>query len=143
MIYKGSNKIEADRARGRLEKLIDDGKIFELTDKSIRSLNANSYFHLLCAYYGFSNGYTTEEAKTFVKAKICPDIYAYEKDGVTHYRSITIVSAEDFTLTISMFKEYSAKITGLKLPDSEDKDFLEWIRAEESKYKKYQVNKSF
>lgn len=45
MKYDGSNPLHVQQARAKLEKLIKEQKVFELTEKKPqRSLNQNKYF---------------------------------------------------------------------------------------------------
>ena len=53
MKYDGSNPLHVQQARAKLEKLIKEQKVFELTEKKPqRSLNQNKYLHVCLAYFG-------------------------------------------------------------------------------------------
>ena len=59
MRYDGSNPLHAAQARARLEKLIRDKKVFDLTEKKPqRSISQNSYLHVLLSYFACQYGET-------------------------------------------------------------------------------------
>ena len=61
MRYDGTNMLHAAQARAKLEKLIRDGKVFDLTEKKPqRTLNQNSYLHVLISYFACQTGNTAE-----------------------------------------------------------------------------------
>ena len=58
MKYDGSNPLHVQQARAKLEKLIKEQKVFELTEKKPqRSLNQNKYLWLLIEYWATQTGY--------------------------------------------------------------------------------------
>lgn len=64
MRYDGSNELHAGQARAKLEKLIKDKKIFDLTEKKPqRSIQANKYLHVCLSYFGCQIGETMEYVK--------------------------------------------------------------------------------
>lgn len=47
MKYDGANPLHAQQARSKLERLIKERKVFELTEKKPqRSIQANKYLHV-------------------------------------------------------------------------------------------------
>lgn len=100
-----------------------------------RSLNQNSYLHLLLAAFGQHFGYTLEEAKLIYK-ELNPGIYAYEKKGRTFWRSSADLSTEDMAKSIDLFMEKS-KEAGYPLPLATDQAWLMEIENEIERSKHY------
>lgn len=91
MKYDGSNPLHVQQARAKLEKLIKEQKVFELTEKKPqRSLNQNKYLWLLIEYWATQTGYTKDEAE-FIYKEVNKDIYFVEKEiaGIKQYMSGT------------------------------------------------------
>ena len=80
MKYNTTYPAEATRAKEYLDQLIEKKALVEVTKISPRrSLNQNSYLHLLLGAFGAHFGYTTEEAKLVYK-QLNKDLYFYEKE---------------------------------------------------------------
>ena len=137
MIYKTSNPIEADKARLRLDKLIEKGAKVDMTEKrGNRTLQQNNYLHLLLSYYGLEIGYTLEEMKEIFKRDICPSIFKYNKGNHTFYRSTAELNTLEMTKAIEHLKEH-AEIHGYPLPDAEDQDRMDWLINQLETYNNY------
>lgn len=93
-----------------------------------RSLNQNSYLHLIIAYFGSHFGYTLEEAKIIYKEINAP-IYAYKKKGRVFYRSSADLDKEEMAKSIDRFMEKS-KEAGCPLPPATDQEWLRQIENE-------------
>ena len=114
---------EIARARTYFQQLVEKQSLAEVEKISPkRSLNQNSYLHLLLQAFGAHFGYTLEESKLIYK-EINKDIYAYEKKGRTFYRSSAELTKEEMTKTIDRFREKSAE-AGYPLPLATDKEWL-------------------
>ena len=114
---------EIARARTYFQQLVEKQSLAEVKKISPkRSLNQNSYLHLLLQAFGAHFGYTLEESKLIYK-EINKDIYAYEKKGRTFYRSSAELTKEEMTKTIDRFREKSAE-AGYPLPLATDKEWL-------------------
>ena len=71
MKYDGSNPLHVQQARAKLEKLIKEQKVFELTEKKPqRSLNQNKYLHVCLAYFGCQIGETMEYVNCFIRMTV-------------------------------------------------------------------------
>ncbi len=99
-----------------------------------RSLNQNSYLHLIISAFGAHFGYNLEEAKQIYK-ELSPDIYKYVKKGRTFWRSSAELNKEDMAKTIDAFMKASAE-QGYPLPLATDQGWLREIdnAIEQSKY---------
>lgn len=96
-----------------------------------RTLNQNSYLHLIIGYFGVHFGYTLDEAKQVYK-KINKSLYFYDKENLgtitTFVKSSADLSKEDMAISIDRFMEVS-KENGCPLPPATDK---EWLRSIEN-----------
>lgn len=99
-----------------------------------RSLNQNSYLHLLIGAFGAHFGYTLEEAKIIYK-EISKDIYQYEKKGRTFLRSSADLTKEEMAKSIDRFMQKSAE-QGYPLPLAENTEWLMSLEnaMEQAKY---------
>lgn len=125
-----------------LVQLINDKKIVEIKKISPkRSLNQNSYLHLLLGYFGQHFGYTVEEAKEIYKR--LPgnkQIYIYEKDvggkPMTFTRSSADLNKDEMTKTIEVLRDWSDKL-GFPLPTATDQEWLRQIENEIERSERY------
>lgn len=99
-----------------------------------RSLNQNSYLHLLIGAFGAHFGYTLEEAKIIYK-EISEDIYQYQKKGRTFMRSSADLTKEEMAKSINAFMQKSDE-AGYPLPLAENTEWLMQIQnaMEQAKY---------
>lgn len=129
MIYNLSTNSEKQQAQTRFDFLSSKGATVEITEKKpIRSINQNSYLHLILSAFGCEFGYTLEEVKQyFFKEHINPDIFNNgEKEGLLNiqdWRSTADLDTKEMTTAIDRFLDYSAK-NGYRLPEPSD---LVWI----------------
>ncbi|MBR8704895.1 hypothetical protein [Bacteroides pyogenes] len=80
MQYDGNNPLHVEQARTRLEQLIKNKKVFELTEKKPkRSLSQNSFLWLILGYWGVQTGYTKDEAEAIYKI-VNRDLYYRKKE---------------------------------------------------------------
>lgn len=136
MIFNLEHQEEVSKAREYLNQVSRLGKrikIERVTEH--RSLNQNSYLHLILAYFGTEVGYTLEEAKTLYK-RLNSNLYVYEKNGSKFLKSSADLSKEDMMLSIDKFIAYSEQ-QGIPLPKADNQDFLDLARNSVEAHKKY------
>lgn len=124
MKYKTVDQAQADEAFEYLTKLVGQDAVVEV--KKInpnRSLNQNSYYHLLLGIFGLEFGWSIEEAKVLHKREVSPQIFVYEKNGVKFLRSSASLDTKQMSDAIEQFKKYAAE-GGLYLPDANDNEKL-------------------
>jgi hypothetical protein len=128
MIYDLSS--ESDRLRLKIysDKLTRKGALVELKEVTRRSLGQNNYLHLTIGWFGNNFGYTMDEAKLLYKY-LNKDLYFYEKDGNTFYRSSSSLTKDELKQSIDRFRDYSASLD-FYLPSSEDQVYLKAIYVE-------------
>ncbi len=135
MKYNLANQTEVAHAYGYLTDLAKEEKVVEIKKVSPRrSLNQNSYLHLLLGAFGSHFGYTLEEAKTVYKT--LPgniEIYGYTKEirgkKWEFLRSSADLTKEEMAKTIDTLHEWSRK-GGYPLPPATDKEWLMQIENE-------------
>ena len=132
MWYDGGNELQAIQARMRLEKLIKDGKVFELTEKKPkRSLPQNAYLHVLLGYFAAQTGNTLEWVKKeYYKKLVNPTTFIRTKEdrfmGVVKYlRSSADLDTAEMTTTIDRFRNWSASEVGIYLPAPDEERLLQ------------------
>lgn len=124
MKYNLADQKEANAAFEYLTKLVGQEAIAEVKIvRPPRSLNQNSYLHVLLGGYGLEVGYTIGEAKTIYKRDANPDIYVYTKNGQTFLRSSAELDVAEMTRSIDRFREF-AKEQGIYLPPAENAEEL-------------------
>lgn len=87
-----------------------------------RSLNQNSYLHLIIGAFGSHFGYNLEEAK-FIYKQINSSIYKYSKKGREFWKSSADLTKDEMAKTIDKFIKISAE-NGCDLPLATDVDGL-------------------
>lgn len=133
MKYNTKNNAEAGRALDYLLTLTKAEKIVEVKEvKPRRSLNQNSYLHLLLGAFGAHFGYTLEEAKTIYK-QLNKDIYMYEREvrGKTweFWRSSADLDKDEMAKSIDTLMQWSLR-AGYPLPPATDQEWLRQIENE-------------
>ena len=140
MIYNPNKEIDVQNAMTRIKWLIENKKLFELTQKrEKRSIAQNSYLHLIFSWFGVHTGYELQEVKQDIFKKVVnPELfYDGEKDGVVkiqRWRSTADLNTKEMTLAIDRFRDFSSRELGIYLPEPKDMAMLQEIEIEISKY---------
>lgn len=144
MWYDGGNELQAIQARMRLEKLIKDGKVFELTEKKPkRSLPQNSYLHVLLSYFAAETGNTLEWVKKeYYKKLVNPEVFIRTKEDrfrglVKYLRSSADLDSAEMTTTIERFRNWSASEAGIYLPAPDEERLLQLAQIEIERNKEF------
>lgn len=136
MIYNPNKAIDVQNARTKLEWLIDNKKLFELTQKrERRSVSQNSYLHLIFSWFAMQTGYTIEEVKQEIfKKHVNKELfYNGEKDGIVivgKWRSTASLDTKEMTMAIDRFRDFSIKEAGIYLPEPNDMAMLQEIEIQ-------------
>lgn len=144
MNYNLDDETGRKQATHRFQKLMDTRKRIELTQKrEKRSLNQNSYLHLLLAYFAIETGYTTEYVKRmFFKKECSPELFIIKVKGklgvVKDLRSSADLDTEEMTLAITRFKNWSSQTASVLLPEAEDMNFIAHCENEVKKFENRQ-----
>lgn len=143
MWFKVNSKIDHQKAKDYLNKLIASGCDFEIKKKlNKRTYSQNNYIHLLFGYFSLNTGYTTEEVKQDIFKKIVnPEMfYEGEKENmpgikIDQWRSTADLNTKEMTLCIEKFLDWSAREAEIRLPEPSDLAFLKEIEIELSNQK--------
>lgn len=135
MMYDLSNPVDVQNFKERCGKLLERASMIELTEKKPRSLNSNSYLHVILEYFASQTGNTMEDVKQIYYKQICnSDIFVrkvndkilgYER---TRLRSTSELSQEEFSLSIDRFRNWCANVVGIYIPASEE--YIELLHAQ-------------
>lgn len=143
MKYDGSNPLHVQQARAKLEKLIKEQKVFELTEKKPqRSLNQNKYLHVCLAYFGCQVGETMEYVKRNYYKILCnKDTFVREREDkflgrIKYLRSSSDLDSTEFSLTIERFRNFSSAQCGIYIPSPDEERLIQLmeIEVEQSKF---------
>lgn len=144
MRYDGSNELHAAQARARLEKLIRDRKVFDLTEKKPqRSLNQNAYLHVLISYFACQTGNTEKWVKReYYKKLVNPSLFIREREDrflgkVKYLRSSADLTTEEMTLSIDRFRNWSAESAGIYLPSPDEDRLISLMKMEIERNKEF------
>ena len=108
---------EANKAEVYFAKLLKDGAKIELKRISPpRSINQNSYLHVLFTLWGNHFGYTVEESKQVVKFTL---EYYYKKGDMRFYDQTSTMTSKELSEFVDKFRNWSAS-EGLFLPSADD-----------------------
>lgn len=139
MLLNLSIPAELNKAKVYFDKLASDGAKIELKKISPpRSVNQNSYIHVLFTLWGNHFGYTVEEAKQVVKTELG---YTYIKEGILFMVRTSGMDSKELTELIDKFRNWSAH-QGCYLPTSEEYllrhfDYTQEIERAEIMQKRY------
>lgn len=136
--FKGDSKIDHQKAKDYLNKLIASGHDFEIKKKlNKRTYSQNNYIHLLFGYFALSTGYTPEEVKQDIFKKIVnPEMfYEGEKENmpgikIEQWRSTVDLNTKEMSICTERFLDWSAHEAGIRLPEPSDLAFLKEIEIE-------------
>lgn len=144
MRYDGSNALHAAQARAKLEKLIRDGKVFDLTEKKPqRSLNQNAYLHVLISYFACQTGNTAEWVKReYYKKLVNPSLFIREREDpfmgkVKYLRSSADLTTEEMSLSIDRFRSWASESAGIYLPSPDEGRLISLMEMEIERNKEF------
>lgn len=144
MRYDGTNALHAAQARAKLEKLIRDGKVFDLTEKKPqRSLNQNAYLHVLISYFACQTGNTAEWVKReYYKKLVNPSLFIREREDpfmgkVKYLRSSADLTTEEMSLSIDRFRSWASESAGIYLPSPDEGRLITLMEIEIERNKEF------
>ena len=144
MIYDTSNPLDKANFLLRAKKLVESGKIVELTEKKPRrSLPQNKYLHVLLAYFGTQTGNTLEWVKQqYYKKLVNPDLFIREKEDkylgkIKVLRSSADLDTSEFSLSIERFRNWASQEAGIYLPNADEYIIIQQMEIEIERNKEY------
>lgn len=142
MTYNLANEFQRKAFLARCEDCLDKSMVVELTAKTFRSRNQNSYLHLLIGVVAIDTGNTLAFTKEQYFKRLCnPDLFILQKEDkyagkVEVIRSLTDLTLEEVSTAIDRFKRWGAD-NGIYLPNPGDESLLREIEIEMARNKQY------
>lgn len=142
MTYNLANEFQRKAFLARCEDCLDKSMVVELTAKTFRSRNQNSYLHLLIGVVAMDTGNSIAYAKEMYFKRLCnPDIFIQERTDkyagkVQVIRSTTDLTTEEMSMAIDRFKRWGAE-NGIYMPNPGDESLLREIEIEMARNKQY------
>ena len=119
MFYDLRKVYDINRAKKKLDTLIESRKVIELKEKrKKRTISQNAYMHVLFSIFGNETGYTASEAKTLLKRE-CKSLMIYEKKGEKFLRGTSDLSKEEGQIFIDWVINF-AGMQGIHLPTPDE-----------------------
>lgn len=145
MIFNTKNKIDAEKAKNRLNWAIENNKRIEIIVKRFkRTNNQNRYLHLLLNYFALETGETLEYVKQNIfKRMVCKSIFIYDyknpktKEISNRCKSSADLNTKEMTDAIDTFRNFSSKEAGIYLPEANEHEFLDSVENEIENNKQY------
>ena len=142
MTYNLANEFQRKAFLARCEDCMEKASVVELTAKTFRSRNQNSYLHLLIGAVAMETGTTLAYAKeVYFKRLINPDLFIQERTDryagrVEVIRSTTDLTMQEMSMAIDRLKRWGAE-NGIFLPNPGDESLLREIEIEMSRNRNY------
>jgi hypothetical protein len=142
MLYNLSNPLDRERFAARANALLQKGSVVELTEKTLRTHNQNSYLHLIIGVVAMEVGVTLEYAKReYFKKLVNKDLLIRKEHDrfsgeIEMIRSSADLSVEEMRIAIDKFKRWGAE-NGIYIPSPEDTARLRDIEIEMGRMKQY------
>lgn len=142
MMYNLSTPLDRERFAAKANVLLQKGSVVELTEKTLRSRNQNSYLHLIIAAIAMDVGVTLEYAKReYFKRLVNKDLFIRKEQDrfsgeIEVIRSSSDLTIEEMRTAIDRFKMWAAE-NGFYLPSPEDADRLRDIEIEMGRMRQY------
>lgn len=142
MQYDLSSDFQRNCFISRAQALIEKGSVVEITEKTFRSRNQNSYLHLLIGVVAMETGNTLEYCKEWYFKRLCnKDLFITTcKDRfigeVEVIRSSADLTKEEMSMAIDRFKRWGDQ-NGIYMPNPGDESLLREIAIEMGRNKSY------
>lgn len=142
MLYNLSIPLDRERFAARANALLQKGSVVELTEKTLRTHNQNSYLHLIIGVVAMEVGVTLEYAKReYFKKLVNKDLFIRKEHDrfsgeIEVIRSSADLSVEEMRIAIDKFKRWGAE-NGIYIPSPEDTARLRDIEIEMGRMRQY------
>ena len=142
MLYNLSNPLDRERFAARANALLQKGSVVDLTEKTLRTHNQNSYLHLIIGAVAMDVGVTLEYAKReYFKRLVNRDLFVRKEHGrfsgeIEVIRSSADLTIEEMRVAIDRFRMWASQ-NGFYIPSPEDRDRLRDIEIEMGRLKMY------
>ena len=142
MLYNLAQPLDRERFAARANVQLQKGSVVELTEKTLRSRNQNSYLHLIIGAIAMDVGVSLEYAKReYFKKLVNRDLFIRKEQDrfsgeIEVIRSSADLTIEEMRIAIDRFKMWAAE-NGFYLPSPEDADRLRDIEIEMGRMRQY------
>ena len=142
MLYNLSMPLDRERFAARANALLQKGSVTDLTEKTLRTHNQNSYLHLIIGAVAMDVGVTLEYAKReYFKKLVNRDHFVRKEQDrfsgeIEVIRSSADLTIEEMSMAIDRFKRWCAE-NGFYMPNPEDTSLLKEIEIEMGRLKMY------
>lgn len=143
-LFNLSNPLDKANFLLRAKKLVESGKIVELTEKKPRrSLPQNKYLHVILAYFGTQTGNTTEWVKQqYYKKLVNPDLFIREKEDkylgrIKVLRSSADLDTAEMSLSVDRFRNWATQEAGIYIPSADEAMLIQQMEIEIERNKEY------
>lgn len=144
MIYDFRNPFDREKAEEYFNKLLSERAIVEVKKKRPnRSLNQNSYLHVILSYFGVEYGCSMDEVKLDFFKRLCNKTLfertITNKQGkeIKILRSSKDLDTAEMTTAIERFRNWSSAVAGIYLPSPNEDQFLIHIQKEIERNKEF------
>ena len=142
MQYDLTSDLQRKAFLSKVDNLLERGAVVELTERTFRSRNQNSYLHLLIGVVAMDTGNTLDYCKEmyfkrlvnrdlFISTRV--DRYAGEVEVI---RSSADLTKEEMSIAIDRFKRWGSQ-NGIYMPNPGDESLLREIAIEMGRNKAY------
>lgn len=142
MIYDLKNELDRARFKARVNHLYANSRQVELTEKTPRSLNQNSYLHLLLGLLAIETGESTLYVKEYYYKRLFnPDLFIIHKEDahlgdVELLRSSSDLTTEEMSLSIDRLRNLASKEMGCYLPAANEHLLLQQAEIEVQRHRR-------
>lgn len=142
MQYDLSKTLDRERFKTRCNALYKKGCVVEMTERTFRTGQQNSYLHLLIGVVAMETGVTLDYAKMeYFKRLVNRDIFVRKVTDrlageIEVVRSSAELTKEEMTTAIDRLKRWGAE-NGIYLPNPEDRELLREIEIEMGRNRAY------
>lgn len=144
MLYDLSNDLDRENFKLRSNRLYEGKKIVELKEKKPkRSINQNSYLHLILGYFASQYGCSLEYCKEKYYKILCnKEIFIRDKQDeflgtIKVLRSSADLDTSEMTTSIERFRNWSASEAGIYLPSPDEDRLLSLCEMEIERNKQF------
>lgn len=139
MKFNLSNELDIQRFKSRCKKLIQNGKVVELTEKrKQRTLSQNNYLHLILSWFAIETGYNLEQVKQDIyKRYVCKSFFVSSKKGILICKSTKELNTKELSQSIETFRNWSSSEMNIYLPSANEHNLLNEIENRLNQFKQY------
>ena len=141
-MYDLTSEMQRKSFLARVDYLLEKCSVAELTEKTFRTRNQNSYLHLLIGVVAMATGNTLEDTKRWYFKELCnADLFHRQHfdrlgNSVDCIRSSADLTKEEMSMAIDRFKKWGAE-NGIYLPNPGDESLLREIEIQMGRNRAY------